>query len=201
MHGAIRVGAAFPSGGFDAGSSLSDNAGTQTTVIIDAGARLRPQDDLNAGWMFGGYLGVGFGGTGSTNDALRSQFGLSSGSAVSVHFGPEVQYRFVTHSNISPWVGYGLGLEVLRLSFDKGNTTDSLCLVGFQFARPQIGVDWIPSPWFGLGLYTEVSFAQFSRGTAYVDQAGVTQSTADVHLVGASLHEWIGLGVRGVLLP
>jgi hypothetical protein len=199
MHGALRLGAAFPSGGFDAGSSFADNTGTQAVVLFDLGARIRPEDDVRAGWMIGGYLGFGFGGSG--NATTVSQPGLSPGGSFSLHLGPEVQYHFKTNGDASPWIGYGLGLEVLALSFTAGDTTYKASFAALQFARPQIGVDWVLGPWVALGLYAEASFAQFGSGSLTASQPGEPDATATLKIVGPSVHEWIGLGVRAVLLP
>ena len=181
IHAALRVGAAIPSGGFDQGSSLSDNAGPQATVTIDLGARLRPRDDVNAGWMVGGYLGFGLGGMGSANSAALSQSGLSSGGAFSVHVGPEVQYHFATHSNVSPWIGYPLGLEVLHLSAEAAGERSTIPSPDFSSHDPRSASIGSESG-FGLGLYAEASFAEFSGGSSWVEQDGVTQGSTDISL-------------------
>ncbi len=92
----------------------------------------------------------------------------------------------------SPWVGLGVGYEILSLneSFAGGDTT----------SLNAGGVDVDVSAGFDLnvgrlqfGPYAEFRFGKYSSVTESVDDIDV----ADADIAQTEWHEWIMLGLRG----
>jgi hypothetical protein len=112
-----------------------------------------------------------------------------SGSDVRV--GAQVHVHFLPHGPADPWVGAGFGYEWLTDTAEASNgvasAKSSLSVHGFELLNLQAGVDWHPTPSFGLGPFASFALAQYSGGA--VDDKDLTIVTA--------MHEWLTIGVRG----
>jgi len=167
------------------GTKLSDMVSGQVPFIVDIGGKIIPE------LFLGGYLGLAFGGAGG---AVKRACDLDGEScvAVGVHLGIELQYQIRPAAFVDPWIGYGLGIESLALSFARGGTTESVGFSGFEFARLMAGVDFRITRVFGVGPFIDLSLAQYTS-----EKVGSQSATLD----NTATHEWLTLGARFVFFP
>lgn len=187
FQAALRTGVALPWGraSEDAGDELSARTGLQLPVVIDAGFK------LNKPLFLGVYGGVGFG-SGAVRTCSAENFDCS---AVSYQLGVQAQYHFGASEPINPWLGYGLGYEILTQSLGTADYSESQTSSGVTFAKLGLGVDF--RGFVGLGPFLEVSAGRFTRASTSVDDAEVHDGPVD----DAAWHGFFSAGVRLVVLP
>ncbi|WP_434041431.1 MULTISPECIES: hypothetical protein [Sorangium] len=191
---AVRSGYAIPMGdatgaGDDA---LSSTFGGQVPVLVELGAR------YSNNLFFGLYAGLGFGGPGSVADQTCISNGVSC-STQTFRIGPEMQVHLRPGSQVNPWLGYGIGLELATMSMSGPGGDVSMSLVGVEFAHLMAGVDFRLSRAFGVGPVFDLSLGQYSSVTTELD--GVQMPAASGQIAETGLHAWMSLGARVVLFP
>jgi hypothetical protein len=168
---------------------MSDAFSAQGAFTVDIGGKFHPN------WFVGGYLGLGVGGAaGRLDDGCKSA-GLSCATAT-FRLGAQIQYNVLPGERVNPWFGYGIGLESTAASASAGGRTISTTGVGPEFAHLMGGVDFRLSHGFGIGPFIDFSIAQYS--TAKMEGGSGSQSGS---IEDKALHEWLQIGVRGVVFP
>lgn len=206
FKGALRIGTVIPMGDLvdSPTGALSDNVSNQTLVTFDVGLRYRA-------WFFGIYLGIGGGSLkGAGADNIHS-LGFTSPTSLLFQIGPEVHYNFYDEGPLRPWVGLGLGLDALIIGASNGDTRYSESYTTFAPFHPMLGVDWLISKGFGLGVYVDWQIAKYSSVHRSItppddpttpENESITQAVdTDIDILNTAYHEWLGLGVRAILFP
>jgi hypothetical protein len=188
----IRTGYALPIGtiGATPGTSSQDLTAAVRGVLpiwLDAGYRVSPN------FYLGGFFQYGFG--------IASKDGPCSVISCSAHdlqFGANVHYHIQPAGSFDPWVGVGVGYEILQFSESvlrgEGGTDDfSRSFKGFEFITLQAGGDFKATPDFAVGPFANFSLGQFSSYSASL--AGSPSPSGDLAETG--IHEWLTIGVRG----
>lgn len=85
---------------------------------------------------------------------------------------------------VDPWLGVGLGYESLSLDLDGTDLT----MRGVEWLV-QAGIDFHPTPSFGIGPYAGFSVGRYTS---------IDSDVGDGEIGDKELHEWITAGVRGV---
>jgi hypothetical protein len=163
------------------GDDMSKSFGGQVPLILDLGFKPSPNVFL------GGYLGLGFGGTG---DGVRCD---TSCVAASFRIGLEVQYHFAPAESVNPWIGYGIGIESAAVGDSNNN---SVAVAGVEWGHFMAGLDFRVSKSVGIGPLVDFSVGQYSHEEVKyngLDQQGDISNTAT--------HEWLLIGGRLVIFP
>jgi hypothetical protein len=181
----LRAGFALPLGSLAGDSgSLSDGFSGMVPLQLDLGYR------VNRSWFAGAYLQYGF--------AFVKDAGCGSGtscSASDLRFGLEAQYHVLPLAQLDPWVGLGIGYEVLHLSVtDTGSGVGgSVSYRGLEFANLSLGGDYKLSPTLSVGPVIQLTIAEYMNGSL---------SSPDLNLSSGidnkAIHMWLSFGVRGV---
>jgi hypothetical protein len=140
---------------------------------------------LNRNLYIGGYFLYGFGvATNVANDVcsnLDSEGNQETCSATMLRFGVVADWHFRPQTPIDPWVGAGLGYDIINLEAEDeqaGTLDESSALHGFLVSI-EGGLDFKPLSYFGLGPYMELATGHYSSDSS-----------------ATSLHTWLTFGIR-----
>jgi hypothetical protein len=185
---AFRTGYAVPLGEADSGESMGDLFSGQVPFHLEIGGKTSP-------WVFlGGYLTVGIGGVDGRTQSICSQ-GLSCATAT-VRAGFEIIGYATPAGKMTPWFGYGIGFESTAIALSGPGGDATISASGPEFARLMSGIDFRFSKGFGGGFFVDLSLAQYTH--MEVTGPGVSRSQ---DVANKAFHEWLALGVRGVVFP
>jgi hypothetical protein len=200
FQAAFRTGLLFPVG--DATSQPNDTLASryawQVPIAVDLGMRFAQN------YFVGGYLGIGFGSTGSDarleracsddDDDLENDIVCS---AVTLRAGVEVHYNFRPDQRLNPWVGYGFGFEAAsaKLSDHAQGYEETVTSSGLTYAQLSAGFDMRHA--VGFGPFVEAAVGSFRRVTTDSGAALTTSRPID----DQALHAWLMLGLRLVVNP
>jgi hypothetical protein len=188
----VRTGAAVPLGNISGAQDdgMGNDFGVQIPLILEIGIKVHPMVFLGA---YGGPS------VGPTSSNFSTAQGCGSGSqrgciAADWRVGLEVQVHFRPAELLNPWVSYGLGFEAASATASGGGSPPGgATYTGLELARLAGGVDFRLSRIFGIGPYVGFDFGSYS--------AAHPQGQPSESISNTSLHEWLTLGVRGVLFP
>jgi outer membrane protein W len=161
-------------------SDLSAHVNAMVPIQIDAGYRISP--NVWAGVFF--QYGVGL-----VNSDKLTFCKQDNCSIQDMSFGIQAHYHFLPENSLDPWLGAGLGYEMLVLDV-SGLTRESSGYRGF-LASLQAGADFRPTPNFGLGPFVSVAFGHYDVSTF---SNGVVDDSSNMD---GEIHEWITIGARG----
>jgi Outer membrane protein beta-barrel domain len=139
---------------------------------------------IEAGYFFNPHLYVGvyglYGFATNGNASSDCSDPNNTCSANQIRFGGTVHWHFTPHPNLSPWVGVGLGYDVVNITATDSSGTDvsSGSIHGFE-ASLLAGLDYKPLRYLGVGPFVELSMGHY---------AGADTAT--------SLYEWLAFGLR-----
>jgi outer membrane protein W len=175
---------------------VADDISGMVPIWLDVGYRVNPAVYVGA------FFQYGFASVNKDHNPTCSQ-GFSC-SAHDIAFGANVHYHILPEGQFDPWVGAGLGYELLTAnvsgSASFGGTTVTAdatqTLKGFQFLVLEAGGDFKATPAFGVGPFVNFSLGQYSSWSSSVTSGGTTQDeSGDVQDKG--MHEWLTIGLRG----
>ncbi len=188
VHLALRLGYAIPFGLLRAEDSasgldevkLNEVTAGQIPFWLDLGYWVAPQVMVGAYGQYGVVL------------LEDHPSGCPSGadcSAYDVRFGLQGQYHLLPGRDINPWMGLGIGYEILGGSGEQGGFTSTRTYRGMEYANLQAGATFALPGGVGVGPFLSLAFGEFSR--AHFE---TFLGEADQEVEG--LHEWLTLGVR-----
>lgn len=183
-------------------SDLNDVIAGQIPLWLDLGAR------INHHIYVGGYVAYGFGINGSVlDDQCDDPTAPGVDVSCSTHdwrFGAQFQYHFGEPLQIDPWVGAGIGYELLGFGVTASQggqeATVSFGASGWEFLNLQGGVDFPLSDAIALGPFAAFTVGQYDSTSSSCsgDCTGVTDEDEDIN--DKDLHHWLFLGVRSTFL-
>jgi OmpW family len=175
----LRTGYALPLGPADgSGDNLSDVISGAVPIWIDMGARISPS------FYLGGFFQYGVGFVSSTLGSAGCNVSGVSCSMNDLMFGVDTQFHLDPTAQFDPYLGVGVGYEILNFNASGGDQSVSLSFNGFQFANLQAGLDYKPTPELGIGPFVMMSFGEYSSGS----EGSISQT---------AIHEWFTVGFRG----
>jgi outer membrane protein W len=139
------------------------------------------------------WLDVGYMVTSQLMLGIYAQYAIAAGgheftgSGSDIRLGVQAQYHPIAVGLLNPWVGLGIGYEMLSTSATFGNATVSA--KGFEFANLQAGLDFRLGRFFGLGPFVGYSLGQYSS----IDLGGYASGGQSS---GKALHEWLMVGAQ-----
>lgn len=183
LHFGLRLGFGFPFGEVIKRADLSDALLGQVPIWVDLGYQFSPR------FMLGGYFSYGFGILASKrSDACDAANADCSASVI--RLGVQGQYAFSPGQSMNPWVGAGLGYEWFNAYADD----DSAQVHGWE-PMVQGGLDFGgDTPGSTIGPFVAVTFTTYSKAKTEVGSA-----TTSGDLQNTAMHNWIFVGVRGLL--
>jgi len=176
--------------------SLHDAVKGMVPLWLDVGYRVNPAVYVGA------FFQYGFGIVNKDNASACNQ-GLSC-SAHDIAFGANVHYHILPDAQFDPWVGAGLGYEILSAS-ESGNLAfgglsfsvdGSASYKGFQFLILEAGGDFKATPALAVGPFVNFALGKYTSWSSSVTSAGQTQDQSG-DLQDTGMHEWLTIGVRG----
>ncbi len=183
----LRLGYGLPMGEVVSDDDMTDTTAGQIPLGFDFGYM------VSTHFMLGLYAQYGFGRLGEDfADACDSQ-GISC-SVSDVRFGAQVQYHISPSEKVNPWLGFGVGYEVLTLNASRGENEGSRSAKGFEFVNLQGGLDFAAARGVGIGPFFSLSFGQYDTMAA---DNGTRSESEDIPSDERAMHEWITFGLRG----
>lgn len=169
----LRLGYGLPLGEVQKESKLSDAVTGEIPVVLSVGYRINPNIYV------GGLMQYGMAFVKDCPDG-------ASCSAYDMRLGIEGIYNIMPDANISPWVGIGLGYEILHGSRDDYSGSSK----GLEFINLQAGGDFKLSPMFLIGPYVSCSVGQYSSWSSEGQSGDIEEK---------SIHEWLQVGVKATM--
>ncbi len=176
--------------------NLHDSITGMVPLWFDVGYRVNPAVYV------GGFFQYGFAFVNKDVASACNQ-GISC-SAHDVAFGANLHYHILPDAQFDPWVGAGLGYELITAS-ESGSVTianatfnvdGSTTLKGFQFLVLEAGGDLKATPDFAVGPFVNFALGQYSTWSSNTTANGVTQDQSG-DLQDTGMHEWLTIGLRG----
>jgi hypothetical protein len=153
----------------------------QVPIWLDLGYRLRN------GLYLGGYAQIGPG--------IQEQCTPPDCYFFDLRVGFNARYHFLAGRRVEPWVGLGLGYELLyqqRYTTILGTRfSSSAALHGFEFLNAQVGVDFRVTRQWALAPFFTCAVSQYERLTSRT--AGAVSSRTDFE---KTVHLWLLFGLR-----
>lgn len=149
----------------------------------------------------GAYLGFNLGKVGSAYDTLCQ--GSVSCNANNVRIGLQIQAHLRPASRLNPWFGMGAGSEATTITAESrvGNYTQTLggtsSFQGPEYLHLSSGLDYRTNDVWGFGPFVAFTVGRYQTTTAR-NVAGINRTTA---ISEPASHQWLMIGVRGVLFP
>jgi hypothetical protein len=100
-----------------------------------------------------------------------------------MQFGVDFIYTFIPYKPFAPYVGLGVGWEILTVNASLPTISGITTLSGFQFARLIVGGDFRVGSAFKVGPTVNFSLGQFSGD----------------NVLNPSLHSWLQFGIKGTV--
>jgi hypothetical protein len=125
--------------------------------------------------------------------------GGTSCSASDVHLGAQLVLRLLPGARIDPWLGGGVGVEVLSASGrPPGSPTaarTSWSWAGVELPYVEAGADVALSSWIGVGPWASLSFARYTSDSVKVEGSETVSGATHSRTV----HRWIAGGLQATL--
>ena len=167
----IRAAWAFPYGDVNGHANLQDNVRDQVPLWLEAGYR------------FSKSIYAGLYGQITPGRANNCPIGADC-STSGYRFGIEGIYTILPDAVLQPWVGVGVGYEILNFSRAGEETT----VKGLELAHVELGADWAASKNFSVGPYA--SYSLFGKYTS-TSVNGVSNDVSDT-----AGHSWLQVGLK-----
>jgi outer membrane protein W len=173
----VGVGFAMPLGDLST-APLSYDITRQVPVSLEAGYFIAPH------LLIGAYGQYGFAAGGEDS---------GDGTVRDVSFGIQAQYHAAPRAGIDPWLGLGVGYEILSNRSEQGD----MVARGLELARLQAGLDLRVAPAFTLGPFLGLSLDEYTHYKLTRD----TYTAFDGAIHPRGFHEWPTVGVKGTFAP
>ncbi|MBX3226250.1 MAG: hypothetical protein KIT84_43315 [Labilithrix sp.] len=168
-------------------SSLRDLTGLQVPLIVDIGGK------PNKHVFIGGFISYARGFTAGALADACDRLPLDCYST-NTRIGAQVHYVFSPNAWFTPWVGYGFGWSWMT----AGDGQREARFRGLDFAHFLLGFDLRLSRMFGAGVFVDYTLGTYSRQELSAD---ATTGKVDGPIVGRSVHSWLTIGPRLVIMP
>ncbi len=185
---AARAGVAIPLGDVAKSTPLSDTLGGQFAAIVDIGGKIIPQ------LFLGAYLGGNVGAVGSQGSKDCDTVRATGCLGFTYRIGVQAQYHIIPDGKVDPWIGYGIGYEVSRITGSVSGTTYSTTLVGPEYGHILAGVDFRVTKIFGIGPFVDFSFGKYTNLSS-------EPNGQSAEIVDKAMHEWLTLGAKFLFFP
>ncbi|MGD0676395.1 MAG: hypothetical protein ABSC94_13330 [Polyangiaceae bacterium] len=188
------------------GIHLSDASSGALPLMVDLGWRFLPQLYVGAYGQFAPVFLKTY--------ALTCPPGFTC-AGQDWRLGVEADYHFLPRSKLDPYVGLGVGYEILHSTFRDAEYPyvyngsfvlakwyESIIARGWEFASLTLGFDWRFTDMIGAGLFVLGTVGEYGVQTGnYTVMAAGAQQTTPVPAVQIGAHELAFIGLRGTFNP
>lgn len=186
----VRLGYSLPMGESVKDSKMSDGLKSAIPIQLDVGYRVMPA------LVVGGFFSY------APLQLKDGEQGCPSGADCSnyqMRFGVQGHYHLMPTEKLDPWLGAGIGYEMVGSKASKGSVESSFTYGGLEFLSLQAGADYKVMPKLGIGPYLNFALAQYSSTSVKVTGTGVADfdKSEDVPSDKKAMHQWLTIGVRG----
>jgi hypothetical protein len=200
----LRGGYALPFGKVSdsATDDISALVSGQVPIWLHAGVRL--PKGVTLGFYFSYGVDVFGGGVGSLCGSSVDGARLSC-HGFDLRSGPQFLYHAPVTPLLDPWVGAGLGWEVLKITASAQSQASTAKLdvsaSGIELFMLEAGLDFKLAESFGLGPFVAYSAGMFSNSSVSCqgDCTGVPTGGGDI--AQKTVHSWTFFGARVVVRP
>jgi outer membrane protein W len=180
----LRLGFGIPMGK-TTGDETAVKFSNKFPIWIDLGYRITP--NILVG-LYGQYAPA----------TLKCPQGFLCTGARVMRFGVQGQYGFAPDAKFAPWVGLGVGYEIVNTTFTQAGEDSTVGLKGWEFMNLQAGADYMVSKSVGIGPFLSFSLGRYGTGSAEGPAFPVTPGEpTEGGIAKKEFHEWLVLGVRG----
>jgi opacity protein-like surface antigen len=201
LQAGVRVGYTYGFGVVYQGLNLSDASSGALPILVDVGWRVVPELYLG---VYGQYAPVFL-----KTYAATCPSGWSC-AAQDYRLGVEGDYHFLPQLRFDPYLGLGVGYEILHSSFDgttivpQGTTYVPATVVehftdrGWEFASLTAGFDWRFSENLGAGPFLLGTVGEYHTQSGAITIRSATQQQAEpVPAIQLAAHALVFVGIRG----
>lgn len=185
----VRAGYGVPAGDtMRAGPAVSEVAERKFPLAFLVGYRLSPRF-----WALLAFEAA------PATPAAPLCAGGTSCSAADVHLGAQLVLRLLPGRRVDPWLGAGVGVEVLSASGhdpaspSPGRTRWSWA--GIELPYVEAGADVALTDWIGLGPWASLTFARYTSDSVRVEGS----DTVSGAIRGRTVHRWVAGGLQATL--
>jgi hypothetical protein len=148
--------------------------------------------------LVGAYFQYGFGIPGGLVEDLCDRNGVDCSLPV-VRVGAQLHYHAQPFQAVDPWIGAGIGYEWMTWSAEAEGQEGSLGVSGIEFVNFQGGLDLGigDERKFAVGPFVALSIGQYSSFNC----DGILEDTCADDIEEKALHQWLTIGLRGVVVP
>lgn len=161
--------------------NMSEGISGQLPIWLDIGYMVTPNV------LVGGYLKYGYG-------LVKDCPAGSSCSINNWNVGAQAQFHLAPTDDINPWLGLGIGYEVLSISESRSGQENSSSLTGYEYLVLQGGLDFKAARGIGIGPFMSFSLAQYTDMGTEVSGRSIS---IEIPSEQTAMHEWLLLGIRG----
>lgn len=184
---ALRAGVGFPSGAVSRdGPDLADVVERKLPLALGVGYRFgrRARAQIHV------ELAPG-------TPAPELCAALTACTASDVRFGLQVSFRLLPGASMNPWVGVGLGVEVLNAEGRDPATAarTEWSWAGLELPFVEAGADLALSDRIGIGPWMSLGFGQFTSDSV----RGGNGQTVSGAVHGRAAHRWLSGGLQATL--
>jgi outer membrane protein W len=173
----LRLGYSIPMGDASKDNKLSDAVSGVIPIWLDLGYMVTPNIMVGLYGMYGITM---------LNSDIKDA--CDDCSASQMRFGLQGQYHISPGESLDPWVGLGIGYEIMNFKAPNplGSGTVESDFKGFEFLNIQGGADFKVADSFAVGPFLSFSLGQYSKA-------------GDQDIEETAMHQWFTLGVKGTL--
>jgi outer membrane protein W len=181
----LRLGYGLPMGDAVKDGKMSDGVSGQIPIWLDVGYMVTK--NIMVG-LYGQY--------GIVSMADNTCVSGADCSASDMRFGVQGQYHIMPTEKINPWVGLGVGYEILSWTVKAGGAEGNVKYKGMEFVNIQGGADFKVTPGIGIGPFLSFSMGQYGSASMKTTGTGADVDTSE-DITDKAMHEWLTFGVRG----
>jgi outer membrane protein W len=175
----LRLGYMLPMGEFAKDSKMSDAVSGGIPLWLDLGYMVTPNLMVGLYAQYA-YLMVKDCPDGATCSASDIRIGLQG------------QYHISPGESMNPWVGLGVGYEMIGTKAEAGGAEVKGNYSGLEFANIQGGADFKVGDSMAVGPFLSFSIGQYSKG-----EVTTPAGTFEGDITDKAMHQWLTLGVKG----
>jgi hypothetical protein len=179
---------------------MSDLLAWQLPIQVDIGLKVR-RDVFVGGYAAFSY---GRGAGGYPCDTAWEEC-----SALDARVGFQAQYHVRPDGTVNPWIGYGVGVESLRVDHVEHTSAspaevayeDTGRAFGVEFARIDLGLDVRLSHLVGAGAFVSCAAGDYLSASVDSPASKGAGLVSVFNRSDGAVHLWMVVGARIVLLP
>ncbi|WP_426755929.1 outer membrane beta-barrel protein [Myxococcus sp. Y35] len=181
----LRAGYGLPLGQLAAETDMGDLVSGAIPLQVDAGYF------FNANFYLGAYFQ--YAPVFTADDCMSG----TSCSGSQMRFGVNASYHFREGEKLRPWLGLGIGYEMLSVKVSADDSSITTGYRGIELASVQGGADYRLTDAFSIGPYLSLAAGIYQTGTIKFENAPIFGDAEEsIDIEDTAVHAWLSGGVR-----